>query len=98
MLNSDKQSLLAAANLAIVESWRGMLNLPVALTVELGRTRLTARALLKLEANSIVQLSRSTGEGVDVLAGDEPLAHGEIIMVEDRTGVRINEIVVRRQT
>ena len=98
MSTSNKEELLAAANRATIESWQSVLNLPVALAVELGRTRLTARALLKLEANAIVQLSRSTGEGVDVLAGDQPLARGEIIMVEDRTGVRINEIITRRQS
>jgi flagellar motor switch protein FliN len=47
-----------------------------------------------LEQNSIIQLSRSTGEGVDLLAGERRIARGEIIMIEDRTGVRINEVIV----
>ena len=56
------------------------------------RWRWTAAAILALETNAIVQLVRSTGEGVDVLTGNQRLARGEIIMIEDRTGIRINEI------
>jgi flagellar motor switch protein FliN/FliY len=81
-----------AANKARIESWRAHLDLTVPLAIELGRTTLTAAALLALETNAIVQLARSTGEGVDVLAGGQRLARGEIIMIEDRTGIRINEI------
>ncbi|MFN7945209.1 MAG: FliM/FliN family flagellar motor switch protein [Blastocatellia bacterium] len=88
---------LRAENEAEIESWRYYFNLPVPLTVELGRTKLTARAILELEENSIIQLSRSTGEGVDVLAGTKRIARGEIIMMEDRAGVRINEIIVQEQ-
>jgi flagellar motor switch protein FliN/FliY len=90
-------SALCAANQADLEAWRHYLDLPVTLAVELGRTRLTARAILGLELNSIIQLPRSTGEGVDVLAGDRVIARGEIIMIEDRTGVRINQVVVQEQ-
>lgn len=85
---------LRAENEAEIESWRFFTDLPVPLAVELGRTKLTARAILELEANSIIQLSRSTGEGVDLIADDRRLARGEIIMIEDRTGVRINEIIL----
>lgn len=80
-----------------LDSWRNFLDLPVSLSAELGRSKLTARAILKLELNSIIQLSRSSGEGVDVLAGDHRIARGEIIMIEDRTGVRINEIIDQEQ-
>jgi flagellar motor switch protein FliN len=79
---------------AEIESWRFFHDLPVPLAIELGRTRLTARAILALEADSIIQLSRSTGEGVDLIADDRRLARGEIVMIEDRTGVRVNEIIV----
>ena len=80
------------SNEATVEEWRDHLDLIVPLSIELGRTKLTASAILQLEAHAIVQLSRSTGEGVDVLADSQRLARGEIVMIEDRTGIRINEI------
>ena len=90
-----QQEELRAANDATIESWKDHLDLLVPIAIELGRTRLTAAAILDLEAHAIVQLARSTGEGVDVLADNQRLARGEIIMIEDRTGIRINEISER---
>lgn len=78
----------------IIESWRAVLDVPIALSVELGRTRLSIREILDLKENSIIQLSRSTGEGVDVRADNNPLLRGEIIVIEDRAGVRVNELIV----
>jgi flagellar motor switch protein FliN/FliY len=83
---------MRAANKETIALWRAHWDLTVPLAIELGRTKLTAAAILALETNSIVQLVRSTGEGVDVLTGNQRLARGEIIMIEDRTGIRINEI------
>lgn len=94
--NPDQQQL-HDANRRDLESWRAYSDLQVCLAVELGRTKITARAVLDLELHSIIQLPRSTGEGVDVLAGEHRIARGEIIMIEDRTGVRINEVVMQEQ-
>jgi flagellar motor switch protein FliN/FliY len=88
------ESSIRAANEALIEEWRDHLDLMVQLAVELGRTKMKVREVLELEAHSIIQLQRSTGEGVDVLAGDAVMARGEIIMIEDRTGVRVNEIIM----
>jgi flagellar motor switch protein FliN/FliY len=92
-MNEDYESLLRATNEQDIQEWRNFMDLNVQLAVELGRTRLTAREVLALEENSIIKLSRSTGEGADVLAGGNRIARGEIIMIEDRTGLRINEII-----
>ena len=86
---------LRVANEASVNAWRDFLDLTVPLTVELGRTRLSVRAILELEAHGIIQLSRSTGEGVDIQTDDQLLGRGEIIMIEDRTGIRVNEVILR---
>jgi flagellar motor switch protein FliN/FliY len=94
---NPKTQDLRAANAAEVESWRNFLDLQVPLTIELGRTRLTARGVLDIEPNSIIQLQRSTAEGVDVVASRTHIARGEIIMIEDRTGIRITEIVVSKR-
>ncbi len=83
---------LRAANAATIESWREYLDLRLPVSVELGRARLTVRDVLALEPHSILQLSRSTGEGVDILAGANRVAQGQIVMLEDRMGVRINNI------
>ncbi len=87
------EDAIRAANQAEVQAWSNYLDLSVSLAVELGRTKLTAEEILALEQSSIIQLPRSTGEGVDLMAGGKRIARGEIIMIEDRTGVRINEIV-----
>jgi len=93
--NADYESILRSTNERDIQEWRNYLDLNVQLAVELGRTRLTAREVLALEENSLIKLPRSTGEGADVLAGGLRIARGEIIMIEDRTGVRINEIIAK---
>lgn len=87
------QDLLRAANENEIETWRYFTDLSVPLSIEIGRAILTARAILELEPSSVIQLSRSTGDGVDVLAGDRRIARGEIVMIEDHTGVRVNEVL-----
>lgn len=79
----------------IIESWNPMADVPVGLSIELGRTTLRLREILKLDLDSIVKLPRSTGEGVDVRADGRSLFRGEIVVIEDRAAVRINEIVAR---
>jgi flagellar motor switch/type III secretory pathway protein FliN len=54
------------------------------------------RQILELETDSLLQLPRSTGEGVDILAGRTQLARGEIVTIEDRTSIRVNELVARK--
>ncbi|MEK7724438.1 MAG: FliM/FliN family flagellar motor switch protein [Acidobacteriota bacterium] len=80
-------------NEEIIESWSNFMDLPVELSVELGQTTLKVREILDLEPSGIIKLSRSTGEGVDVRADNRSLVRGEIIVIEDRAGVRINEII-----
>ena len=92
------EELLRAANENEIESWRYFNDLPVPLSVEIGRTTLTARTILGLETSSVIQLTRSTGDGVDVLAGDRRIARGEIVMIEDHTGVRINEVMAEERS
>lgn len=80
-------------NERIIESWRNFSDLRIKLSVELGSTRLAVRDILELASSSIIKLSRSTGEGVDIRADDKSLLRGEIIVIEDRAGIRINEII-----
>lgn len=80
-------------NEKILASWSGFLDLPIAISLELGRTRMSVRELLGLTTSSIVKMTRSTGEGVDIRADNKPLMRGEIVVIEDRAGVRISEIL-----
>ena len=83
---------MQAENEKIIESWSTFLDLPVPLSVELGSTRMSVRSILDLTTSSVVRLSRSTGEGVDVRAGGRSLLRGEIVVIEDKAGVRVSEI------
>ena len=80
-------------NETMIESWKGFTDLLLKLSVELGYTRLMVKDILGLGPSSIIKLSRSTGEGVDIRAGGRSLLRGEIIVIEDRAGLRINEII-----
>lgn len=88
---------MSETNEEIIESWRDFLDLRLNLSVEIGRTRMKTREILELAPSSIIKLSRSTGEGVEVFADNLPLLRGEIVAIEDRTGVRINEIIVEEK-
>lgn len=72
-----------------------LLDIPVELTVEIGRTRLAIRELLELGAGSVVELGKLAGESLDVLVNGKPVARGEAVMVNDRFGVRLTDIITR---
>ncbi len=65
----------------------------MAVTVELGRTRILVRDLLRLQVGSIVELDRPVGGSVDVMVNGTLLARGEVVVVDDELGVRITEVV-----
>jgi flagellar motor switch protein FliN/FliY len=77
----------------MIQTWRDLLDVPLPVNVELGRTTLSMQEILDLEEGSVVQLPRSTGEGVVVLSDDRTLVRGEIVVIEDRAGVRVTEIL-----
>jgi len=92
-MSESEMAELQAANAAEIDTLRPFLDLQTPLTIELGRTKLTVQALLDLHKQSIIQLQRSTAEFVDVVASGQQIARGDIIMIEDRTGVRIHEVL-----
>ena len=87
---------MTTENEKIIASWADFLDMPLSLSVELGRTRLKIREVLDLAPESIIKLSRSTGEGVDIRADNRSLLRGEIVVIEDRAGVRISEILTEK--
>ena len=64
-------------------------------TVELGRTRMKVRDLLRMTEGSLIELGRAIGEAVDVLVNGSIIAHGEVVVVDDELGIRITEFVSR---
>ncbi|MDX1656356.1 MAG: flagellar motor switch protein FliN [Candidatus Competibacteraceae bacterium] len=75
------------------QSLEVVLDIPVTLSLELGRTRMSIRDLLQLAQGSVVKLDRPAGEPLDVLVNGCLVARGEVVVVNDRFGVRITDIV-----
>ncbi|HUY22936.1 MAG TPA: flagellar motor switch protein FliN [Acidimicrobiales bacterium] len=67
-------------------------NVELAVTVELGRTRLLMKELLSLRPGSVVELDRHVGSPVDIFVNSTLLAHGEVVVVDEELGVRITAI------
>jgi flagellar motor switch protein FliN/FliY len=70
-----------------------ILDVPLGVSVELGRVRMPVRQLLSLSAGSVIELAKLAGEPLDVLINGRPVARGEAVMVNDKFGVRLTEIV-----
>jgi len=70
-----------------------LLDVPLAVTVELGRTKMMVRDLLRLGHGSVVELTKMAGEPLDILVNGKPVARGEAVMVNDRFGVRLTDVV-----
>jgi len=70
-----------------------LLDVPVILSMELGRTRINIRSLLQLTQGSIVELDRLAGEPLDVLVNGTLIAHGEVVVVNEKFGIRITDVV-----
>lgn len=72
-------------------------DIPVGVTVEIGRTKMTIRNLLQLNQGGIVALDRLAGEPLDVLVNGTLVAHGEVVVVNDKFGVRLTDIVSKAE-
>ncbi|CQI89850.1 flagellar motor switch protein FliN [Yersinia rohdei] len=70
-----------------------ILDIPVKLTVELGRTKMTIKELLRLSQGSVVSLDGLAGEPLDILINGYLIAQGEVVVVADKYGVRITDII-----
>lgn len=70
-----------------------ILDIPVQLTVELGRTRIPIRHILQLAQGSVVELETLAGEPMDVLVNGYLIAQGEVVVVNDKFGIRLTDIV-----
>ncbi|MGL6159398.1 flagellar motor switch protein FliN [Microbulbifer sp.] len=70
-----------------------VMDIPVRLSVELGRTRIIIKQLLELAQGSVIELDGLAGEPMDILINGYLIAQGEVVVVEDKYGIRITEIV-----
>jgi len=70
-----------------------ILDIPVTLSIELGRTKIAIRNLLQLNQGSVVELDRLAGAPMDVLVNGTLIAHGEVVVVNDKFGIRMTDVV-----
>lgn len=68
-------------------------DVPVRVSVVLGRTKMPVSTLLKLDTGTVIELDRQVGEAVEIFINDRLVARGEIVLVEDRLGVTMTEII-----
>jgi flagellar motor switch protein FliN/FliY len=83
----------AAAKPGSVQSLDFILDIPLKLSVELGRTRLAIRDILQLAQGSVVELSKFAGEPLEVLVNDRLIARGEVVVVNEKFGIRLTDII-----
>jgi flagellar motor switch protein FliN/FliY len=74
-----------------------ILDIPVSLTVELGRTKISIRNLLQLAHGSVVELDGLAGEPMDVLINGTLVAQGEVVVVNDKFGIRLTDIITPQE-
>ncbi len=70
-----------------------LLDVPLRVSVVLGKTSMTIRDVLALGQGSVVELDKMAGEPVDIVANDKLIAHGEVVVVDENFGVRVTDIV-----
>jgi flagellar motor switch protein FliN/FliY len=74
-------------------SLENILDIPVQLSVEIGSARIAIRNLLQLNQGSVVELDRLAGEPLDVLVNGTLVAHGEVVVVNEKFGIRLTDVV-----
>jgi flagellar motor switch protein FliN/FliY len=70
-----------------------ILDIPVRLSMEVGNTQISIRNLLQLGQGSVIELDRLAGEPLDVLVNGTLIAHGEVVVVNDKFGIRVTDVI-----
>ncbi|RKZ94212.1 MAG: flagellar motor switch protein FliN [Gammaproteobacteria bacterium] len=86
-LNDDAVESDEEINLDVI------LDVPVDISMEIGRTKISIRNLLKLNQGSVIELDRLAGEPMDVLVNGTLIAHGEVVVVNDKFGIRLTDVI-----
>jgi flagellar motor switch protein FliN/FliY len=86
------QPLLGGMGLVYSTDLAAVLDVPVELTVEIGRTMMTIAETLTIGPGSIISLGRATGEPVDLLVNGKRIARGEVVAIDEEFGLRVTEV------
>jgi len=75
------------------ENLEVILDIPVTISMEIGRSKISIRNLLQLNQGSVVELDRLAGEPMDVLVNGTLIAHGEVVVVNEKFGIRLTDVI-----
>jgi flagellar motor switch protein FliN/FliY len=70
-----------------------ILDVPVTMAMEVGRTKISIRNLLQLNQGSVVELDRAAGEPLDVFVNGTLVAHGEVVVINEKFGIRLTDVI-----
>jgi flagellar motor switch protein FliN/FliY len=70
-----------------------LLDIPVMIAMEIGRTKINIRNLLQLTQGSVIELDRLAGEPMDVMVNGTLIAHGEVVVVNEKFGIRLTDVI-----
>jgi len=87
LVDESQSSQDAAASMEMI------LDIPVTASVEIGRTKINISNLLKLNQGSVIELDRLAGEPMDVIVNGTLVAHGEVVVVNEKFGIRLTDII-----
>lgn len=90
-------SLKVAEEQGGMPNLEAVLDIPLKVSVELGRTKILVQDLIKLHKGSVIELSKLAGESLEVLVNEKVVAKGEVIVINDKFGVRLTDIVSSTQ-
>jgi len=86
-------SLGARGSAPPVQSLDFILDIPLKVTAELGRSKMAIRDILQLAQGSVIELSKFAGEPLEVLVNDKLIARGEVVVVNEKFGIRLTDII-----
>ena len=92
---AELDELNDSANITVEEKRKldTILDIPVTISMEVGRSNISIRNLLQLNQGSVVELDRVAGEPLDVLVNGTLIAHGEVVVVNDKFGIRLTDVI-----
>lgn len=89
---SDDMNVVPTGNTAMSPNLDMVMDIAVTLSIELGRTRMSIHDLLQLKPDSVIEMQRLVDEPMDVLVNGTLVAHGEVVVIDERLGIRLTDI------
>ncbi|MGF6709987.1 flagellar motor switch protein FliN/FliY [Luteibacter sp. W1I16] len=91
--NANDASLASSIGLGNEVNLDVILDVPVTMAMEVGRTKISIRNLLQLNQGSVVELDRAAGEPLDVFVNGTLVAHGEVVVINEKFGIRLTDVI-----